>query len=170
MFLLLWLSLRYNARKQQERKMSKKKRPRQPGQQKRPQWQPISMLSTIATHIDGMLESDVEQYETLRLARGKPHVLDDYTVNRVKQVFSTQRNDFKLFEEQLSRWQSGQLTDEQRAEVTRLVEQMKQLRENNTRVLELADELSKGTIEKIMAKSDAELVLEFLMGMFGDKP
>jgi len=47
---------------------------------------------------------------------------------------------------------------------------MKQLRENNTRVLELADELSKGTIEKVMAKSDEQLGLEFLMGMFGDRP
>ena len=150
--------------------MSKKKRPRQPGQQKQPQWQPISMLPTLATHIGGMLEADVEQYETLKLARGKPHVLDDFTVNRIKQVFGTQKNDFWLFEEQLSRWQSGQLTDEQRAEVTRLVEQMRRLRENNTRVLDLADELSKGTIEKVMAKSDAQLGLEFLMGMFEERP
>ncbi len=136
---------------------------------KQPQWQPISMLPTLAAHIDGMLEADVEQYETLKLARGKPHVLDNFTVNRIKQVFTTQRNDFWLFEEQLSRWQSGQLTDEQRAEVTRLVEQMKQLRENNTRVLELADELSRGTIEKVMAKSDELLGLEFLMGMMRDE-
>ncbi len=150
--------------------MSKKKRPRQPGQQKQPQWQPISMLLWLSIHIDGMLAADVEQYQTLLEARSKPHVLDNFTVNRVKQVFTTQRNDFWLFEEQLSRWQSGQLTDEQRAEVTRLVEQMKRLRENNTRVLELANELSKGTIEKVMAKSDEQLGLEFLMGMFGDRP
>src|SRR6266487_323522 len=149
--------------------MSKKKRPRQPGQQKQPQLQPIIMLPTLATHIGGMLEADVEQYETLKLARGKPHVLDDFTVNRIKQVFGTQKNDFWLFEEQLKRWQAGQLTDEQRAEVMRLVEQMRRLRENNTRVLELAGELSKGTIDKIMAKSDAELGLEFLMGMMRDE-
>jgi hypothetical protein len=158
--------MRYNARKQQERSMSKKKRPRQPGQQKQPHWQPISMLPRLSTHIDGMLEADVEQYETLKLARGKPHVLDDFTVNRIKQVFSTQKNDFWLFEEQLKRWQSGQLIDEQRAEVTRLDAQMRRLRENNTKVLALADELSRGTIEKVMAKSDEQLGLEFLMGMF----
>jgi len=116
-----------------------------------------------------MLEADIEQYETLLEARPKPHVLDDFTVNRVKQAFTAQRDDFWLFEEQLRRWQAGHLTDEQRAEVARLVEQMRRLRENNTRVLELADELSKGTIEKIMAKSDEELGLEFLMGMFKEK-
>jgi hypothetical protein len=56
---------------------------RQPGQQQQPQWQPIEMLPTLATHIDGMLESSQEQYETLLEAKPKPHVLDDYTVNRV---------------------------------------------------------------------------------------
>ena len=144
-------------------------RRRQPGQQPQPQWQGIETLWTLALHIDGMLEADIEQYETLLEARPKPHVLDDFTVNRVKQAFTAQRDDFWLFEEQLRRWQAGHLTDEQRAEVARLVEQMRRLRENNTRVLELADELSKGTIEKIMAKSDEELGLEFLMGMFKEK-
>ena len=44
-----------------------------------PQWQPITQLSLIARHIDGMLESATEQYETLQLAKPKPFVLDDYT-------------------------------------------------------------------------------------------
>ena len=150
--------------------MSKKKKTgnHQPGQQK-PHWQPITMLATLGRNIDGMLETDVEQYQNLLQARGKPHVLDDFTVNRVKQVFGKQREDFYLFEEQLQRWQSGELTDAQRVEVERLVNQMAKLRENNTKVLELADELGKGTIEKIMAKSDEELGLEYLMKMLGKK-
>jgi hypothetical protein len=82
-------------------------RRRQPGQQPQPQWQGIETLWTLALHIDGMLEADIEQYETLLEARPKPHVLDDFTVNRVKQAFTTQRNDFWLFEEQLRRWQAG---------------------------------------------------------------
>jgi hypothetical protein len=147
--------------------MSKKKRGNhQPGQQK-PHWQPISMLPTLARNIDGMLAGDVEQYETLLQARSKPHVLDDFTVNRVKQVFGKQREDFPLFEEQLQRWGSEDLTEVQRLEVERLVSQMRKLRENNANVLELADELGKGTIDKIMAKSDEELGLEYLMKMFG---
>jgi hypothetical protein len=140
--------------------MGKQKRPKQTAQ---PRWQPISMLAPFAIHIDGMLEADLEQYENLSQAREKPHMLDDYTVNRVKQVFGKQQQDFHLFEEQLSRWQSGELTDGQRAEVTRLQGQMAKLRENNTNVLALADELSKGTIDKIMGKSDAGLGIEYLM-------
>ena len=41
-----------------------------------PQWQPIERLALIATHIDGMLESATEQYETLQLAKPKPFVLE----------------------------------------------------------------------------------------------
>lgn len=70
-----------------------------------PQWQPIERLALIAHHIDGMLESAQEQYETLQLAQPKPFVLDDYTVGRVIDVFTVQQNDLWLFDEQLHRWQ-----------------------------------------------------------------
>jgi hypothetical protein len=139
--------------------------PKQP----QPQWQPISMLSMIATHIDGMLEAAQEQYQTLLPAKSKPHVLDDYTVNHVKKVFTDQQKDLWLFDEQLARWKSGKLTGEQRTEVERLAGQMKKLREQITAILALADQLGKGTIEKVMAKSDAELGLDFLLGQLKDK-
>jgi hypothetical protein len=100
-------------------------------------------------------------YETLQEARPKPHVLDDYTVNRAISAFTTQIADLWLFDEQLSRWQAETLPPEQRAEVARLVEQMRRLREVDHQVLALARELSKGTIEKVMAKSDEQL-LDFL--------
>ncbi len=106
--------------------MSKKKRPRQTAQ---PHFQPISMLPTLAMHIDGMLEVDEEQYHNLLQARPKPYVLDDFTVNRVKEVFTKQQKDLPLFDEQLSRWQVLTLTTEQRAEVERLVKQMARLHE-----------------------------------------
>ena len=121
------------------------------------------MLPTLAQHIDGMLAADREQYANLLQAKPKPYVLDDATVARVIRVFETQRNDFWLFEEQLQRWQSGPLTGAQRAEVERLVGQMAALRENNTAVLALAQELAQGTIEKILAKSNVELGLEMLL-------
>ena len=117
----------------------------------------------VAAHIDGMLQADREQYETLLQAKPKPHVLDDFTINRVIAAFTTQRNDFGLFDQQLQHWAALPLSDQQRREVERLVEQMRLLRENNEQVLTLARELSKGTIDKVMAKSDVELGLEMLM-------
>ncbi len=130
-----------------------------------PHWHPIAMLVTIARHIDGMVEADQEQLATLREARTKPYVLDDDTVTRVKRAFTTQSEDFWVFEEQLRRWQAGDLTAKSRAEVTRLQSQMARLRQINSDVLALAEELSKGTIEKQLAKSDFELGLEALLRM-----
>ena len=131
--------------------------------QPQPHWQPISQLPLIARHIDGMLESAEEQYQALQLARPKPHMLDDYTVGRVIDVFTTQQNDLWLFEEQLRRWKTGQLTTAQHGEVERLTGQMTKLRQAIANILRLADELKQGTIEKVLAKSDAELGLEFLL-------
>ena len=128
-----------------------------------PQWQPLSKLPLIAHHIDGMLESAQEQYQTLLPAKAKPHILDDFTVNRVKKVFTTQQKDLWLFEEQLTRWSKNQLTPEQRKEVERLAVQMLKLREQVVVILDLADQLGKGTTQKVMAKSDAELGREFLL-------
>ncbi len=113
---------------------------------KQPQWQPISRLPLIATHIDGMLEAAQEQYKTMLPAKSELHVLDDYTLNRVKEVFTVQLEDLRLFNEQLARWIKGSLATQQRIEVERLVGQMKKLREQITTILALADELSKGTI------------------------
>ena len=85
------------------------------------------------------------------------------------QAFTTQISDLWLFDEQLSRWRSEQLTGAQRQEVERLVGQMKRLREVDNQVLALAKELSQGTIEKVMSKSDAELGMEYLLRMMGGK-
>jgi len=53
-----------------------------------PQWQPISQLVLIASHIDGMLEAAQEQYQTLQPARAKPHVLDNDTVGLLSHMNS----------------------------------------------------------------------------------
>ncbi len=52
-----------------------------------PDWQPISRMPLIGSMIDGMLQDAEEHYETLLQASPKPHVLDDYTVGRVFEVF-----------------------------------------------------------------------------------
>ena len=128
-----------------------------------PQWQPISQLALIASHIDGMLEAAQEQYQTLQPARAKPHVLDNYTVGRVIDVFTVQKHGLWLFEEQLQRWTAQSLTPRQRTEVQRLTSQMAKLRQVIGDILALADELKKGTIEQVLGKSDEELGLDVLL-------
>jgi hypothetical protein len=67
--------------------------------------------------------------------------------------------------EQLERWRSERLTGAQQDEVTRLQGVSGELRVQLARILELADELGRGTIERQLAKSDLELGLERLLGV-----
>jgi len=128
-----------------------------------PQWQPIDQLPTIADAIDGMLESAEEQYPLLEQARPRPSMLDDATVGRVIEVYTAQRDDLWLYEEQLRRWRAGTLTTTQRRDVERLTGQLGRLRAVIDTILALMDELKGGTIEKMMAKSDLEVGLEMLL-------
>jgi hypothetical protein len=128
-----------------------------------PQWQPLSRLAFIAAILDGMLTDTEEHYQTLLEAKPRPYVLDDATVARVLQVYSDQAGDFRLYQEQLARWGRGTLTPAQRQEVTRLGEQLDRLRVVNAAILTLAEELQAGTIERVLAKSDLEIGLEWLL-------
>jgi len=127
-----------------------------------PQWQPIGKLPVITYAIDGMLESAEEQYPTLEEARPRPHMLDDYTVGRVVEVYTEQRDDLWMYEEQLRRWSAQTLTADQRREVERLTGQLGRLRMVIDKILALMDELKGGTIERMLAKSDVEVGLEML--------
>lgn len=133
-------------------------------EQPTPHWQSIGQLSLIASLIDEMVEGADEHAGTLREARTRPYVLDDYTVQRVIEVFTNQQNDLWLFEEQLQRWQAEMLTSDQRWEVARLGRQLERLREVIRSILILAEELKERTIEKLLGKSDFEVGLEMLLG------
>jgi hypothetical protein len=132
--------------------------------EKRVQWQPISALPLIGSMIDDFLDEVEKQHANLHARRSKPHVLDDHTVGRVIKVYSAQAEDLWLYEEQLSRWKSLNLTPPQRQEVDRLAAQIPTIRERIAAILALAEELKKGTIESVLAKSDLELGLEALLG------
>jgi hypothetical protein len=129
-----------------------------------PNWQPIGFLPQIAEMIDGMLTSAQEVHGSLELSRTRPHVMDDYTLGRVREVHGTQLNDLWLYEEQLSRWIRESPTERQCAEIERLTDQLTTLRQVLTLCLALTDEMKDGTIDQILAKDDVELAIEFLMG------
>ena len=129
-----------------------------------PNWQPISFLPTIAEMIDGMLESAQEVHRSLQQARSRSHVMDDDTIDRVRDSHGTQLDDLWLYEQQLSHWQTPAPTEAHQQEITRLSEQLAKLRGVLTSTLGLADEMKDHTIEKLLAKDDVELGLEFLLG------
>ncbi len=127
-------------------------------------WQPIGFLPELAPMIDGMLESAEDVSQSLQQAEDRPHVMDDYTVGRVRKVHGTQLNDLWLYEEQLARWSTADPTLAQRQEIDRLTHQLDRLRSVLTLTLDLTDVLKEATIEKVMAKSDIELAIEMLTG------
>jgi len=123
------------------------------------------MLATIAGLTDEGLKEAREQYATLLRARPKPYVLDDATIARIKRVNGESVDCCAVYEQQLLRWQAGRLTVAQRREVARVLDATRELRQVHTRIVELADELGRATIERQLAKSDIELGLEYMLGL-----
>ncbi|WP_134704922.1 hypothetical protein [Ammoniphilus sp. YIM 78166] len=128
-----------------------------------PNWQPIRNLPLIAKLIDGQLTEAKRQYTTLLEARPKPYVLDDYMVQRVIRAYTEQLEFLWVYEKQLTKWKKEErLTSSQQSEISRLQKQLEHSRKILTDILTLAEEFKKGTIEKVMAKSDLKLGIEFL--------
>ena len=121
------------------------------------------MLPTIASLIDEGLRDGREHYATLLEARPKPYVLDDATIERTKRVHREGLEWCDVYDRQLLRWRSQRLSDAQRREIARLEDVQRDLRLVLTRILELADELGHGTIERQLTKSDLELGLGYVL-------
>ncbi len=130
-----------------------------------PHWQPLTALPLIASLIDGELADGQEHHATLLAVRDRPHVLDDATVERSIKLHTEQRDFLGVFAEQLARWRYERPTDAQCRELDRLEGQLERLRVVLNAILELAEELQQGTIERVLAKSDLELGIEALLRM-----
>jgi len=128
-----------------------------------PNWQPIAALATIAAVIDGQLEAGRDQYRSLLEAEVRPYRLDDATVARIQRVYGDTAADLWLFDTQLSRWDEEHLNSAQRSEVERLEAQMIDLHQVVEHILVLAGRLEGQTIETLLAKSDAEVGLEWFL-------
>jgi len=135
--------------------------PPQPMQQN-PQWQPSGNVFLVGPLIAGMLDGIQEQYTTLVEARPTPHILNDYTVGRLVEVYPKQRDDLWLWDEQLTRWSGEALNVIRRRAVERLHGQMAALHKVVDDILALADEWGRGTIETVPTRDDAEMGLEML--------
>jgi hypothetical protein len=73
----------------------------------------------------------------------------------------------EIYCEQFRRWRMENPDAQQRREIDRLETQTSRLRQMNARILCLAAEIRKGTIDRILEKDDAELGLEFLLAYMG---
>jgi hypothetical protein len=129
-----------------------------------PEWRPVSDVDMMTAVVLEQLGANRDQLRTLEPARRAPHLLDDHTVERIKQVFGQQRDDMWLWAETGERWQAQNLTAATAAKVDQYVAAVEAFAASNPVILALADELAAGTIEATLAKSDLELGVETLVG------
>ena len=147
------------------RKKKKKKKRSHSHKSRKPIFRPISFMPELASVIDGMADDSKEQLENFEEARLKPHVMDDKTINRALKLFRERLELLFLDSEQLYRWKNQPITDEQRREVERLIERVDENRLDVERLIAMAEEIKKGTIDRIMEKDDFELGMEVVSGL-----
>lgn len=127
-------------------------------------WQPISAMPLIGGMIAGALEDTREHLATLAEARSRPHVLDDEALDRSGRVHGEQLEFVAIYEQQIGRWRAGVPSATQVRELDGIEEQACQLRVATEQVLALLGELRRGSIDRVMGLSDAELGLQALLG------
>jgi hypothetical protein len=127
-------------------------------------WQPLNQLPLFASMIDEQVKDVHVQLQTLEASKTKPHVLDDFTVNRVLQVYGEQLDLIGAFVNKFEIWKGQSPNPSQLREIVRLEGQIDEIRQALVSILTLADELKQGTIDAILGKSDLEIAMDFLSG------
>jgi len=126
-------------------------------------WQPISEMPLIAGMIDEALDDTRAHIETLTEASRRPHVMDDATVDRIDRVHAEQMEFVDIYAEQISRWRNERPSALQTRKLDRMEEQNRQLRAATKIVLALSGEIRKGTIDRVLEKSDLQLGIEAVL-------
>src|ERR1035441_5965830 len=127
-------------------------------------WQPLSALPQIERDINEQFDNTRELYEHLCQGRDRPHLLDDALVERVLRHVADQVEFLPVYREQFARWYRSQPTASQFLELDRVPHQLDRWEALLNQQRTLAEELSAGTIDKMMALSDEELAQGIFRG------
>ena len=127
-------------------------------------WYPVSQVGWFTAHIREGIAVTGHQLELLQPALARPGRLDDATVARIIGVHQDQAGDLVYFQHQADKWKAlPDLTAAQRAAVAGYEAALAQLRQVNSDVLAAAGQLTRTTIEAVLAKSGLQLGLEALL-------
>jgi len=125
-------------------------------------WYPIKDIGTIGKYILNQLNDAEKQYKIFKKAKEKPGSMNNELVNRMKKVLTEQREYITLYEEQVFKWNEEVKNNFEKQEVLKLTQVLKKLSKINQDSLEMADYMSKNTIENIMLTDDIELAIKAL--------
>ena len=125
-------------------------------------WYPIKDIGTIGKYILNQLNNAEKQYKIFKKAKEKPGSMNNELVNRMKKVLTEQREYITLYEEQVFKWNEEVKNNFEKQEVLKLTQVLEKLSKINQDSLEMADYMSKNTIENIMLMDDTELAIKVL--------
>lgn len=129
------------------------------------QWQPIEFLDLICSMIRDMLDDTREQYQNLKEA--KTASLDDYTVGRIKRLFTEREFLIDVDRRQLALWRKEKLSGTQEQKIK---EAEVMLNEDEKLVRKLLKKVERlVTIDQILSMSDLEVALRSLSGEFDER-
>ncbi|MFU7501953.1 MAG: hypothetical protein ACE1S7_00390 [Candidatus Tisiphia sp.] len=133
-------------------------------EKQQPIFHPLSMIATISAIVKGMLEASEEQLKNMTTVIDRPHVLDDEIINRSVKLYNKQNTDIEFFLEQCRRWRKDNPSVTTLVEIETIEDNTQKLRNINNQLLVIIDKCKDLTINKILAKDDMELAIEFLTG------
>jgi hypothetical protein len=126
---------------------------------------PISKLSFFIRHTAAWKRDVRENAESLEEGLGKPGVLRDADVARIKRVYTEQQGDLSMFEAQSARWSAlPNLSGSRRTALKELDDNLAELRRLNAQVLDTAALLERATLERQMGASDLEWGIAAIQG------
>src|SRR5690606_12088752 len=130
-----------------------------------PDWKPIEFLPTCLKILQGILGSNEEQYDAFSKARHKSYVLDDHTIQRSLKLFTEQKEFFWVWEGQIDRWSKLNLGPFHYNMLHELKDILREVKILNTKILDLVQELEPHTIDRMLAKDESELAIEFFSNL-----
>ncbi len=125
-------------------------------------WYGLNMLPLYLTMSVEQLDTSKDQLQSLKACIGKAHMLDDNMINRIIKSHTEQNDSTWVFIEQCRRWREENPNKKQLVDIKQIERNVEELVEMNKKVIVLATKLQKGTIDRVMKRSDVELVFDFL--------
>ena len=133
---------------------------------KRANWYGLDMLPLYLQMSREQLSQALEQLQNLQMCSNKPYLLDNKMIARIIAAHSEQNENAWVFVEQCSKWRKQVVSQRQLEDIAEIEKNVVQMKKRNNQILALAKQFKHQTIEKLMAKDDVELAVDFLDKMF----
>lgn len=128
-----------------------------------PNWYGLNMLPVYDEMLEGQLDASLGQFNNLKSAEHKPHVLNDEIVSRIIKSHTSQNEDIWVYFEQCRKWRNASPTSQELEVITLIEKNAAKLEQVNKDIIALASSFKDKTIDSILSKSDMEVGLEWLL-------